>query len=181
MTTKEKILDVALVLFAQQGVDKTSTAQITKKAGVAEGTLFVHFKSKQVRVDEVYIDIKEREYKAFESVLSDKKSAEENVRTLNKKVISYFLEHTNELQFVLHVKRLDLISKKAKERVAEFGAVIGNAMASWQKSGEIKKMDLELLGEQTWSMLVATIMYCKRTNKKVTDQIVAPIWDALKC
>jgi len=40
MTKKEKILEAALELFARQGVDKTSTAEITKKAGVAEGKLF---------------------------------------------------------------------------------------------------------------------------------------------
>ena len=180
MSKKEKILEVALELFASQGVDKTSTAQITKKAGVAEGTLFVHFKNKQALVDAIYVYIKEREYTAFARVLSKEQNAKENTYTLSKKVIDYFLDHTIELQYVLHVQQLDLISENAKEQVAEFGAVIFDYMKEWQKNGEIKKTDLSLLGQQTWSMLVATIMYCKKNKKKVTNQMVQPIWDALK-
>jgi AcrR family transcriptional regulator len=47
LSTKDKIYQSALDLFASQGIQSTSTAQISKKAGVASGTLFVHFKSKQ--------------------------------------------------------------------------------------------------------------------------------------
>lgn len=180
MTKKEKILETALELFATQGVGNTSTAQITKKAGVAEGTLFVHYKNKQALVDAIYVYIKEREYKAFESVLSKDKSAEENSKVLSKKVISYFLEHDLELQYVLHVQQLGLVSEKAKKQVSEFGAVMYGYMRDWQKSGEIKKTDLALLGEQIWSMLVATILYCKQHKKKSTDQMIQPIWDAIK-
>jgi len=49
LSTKDKIFQSALELFASQGIQATSTAQISKRAGVASGTLFVHFKSKLQR------------------------------------------------------------------------------------------------------------------------------------
>ena len=55
LSTKDKIQKSALKLFAKQGVKNTSTAQITKDAGVASGTLFVHYKSKQVLIDSLYL------------------------------------------------------------------------------------------------------------------------------
>jgi AcrR family transcriptional regulator len=45
--TKEKILAAALDLFRQKGLDGTTTKQISKKAGIAEGTLFNYFKTKE--------------------------------------------------------------------------------------------------------------------------------------
>src|SRR5436190_11442687 len=45
--TKEQILAAALQLFRQHGLEGTTTKQISKKAGIAEGTLFNYFKTKE--------------------------------------------------------------------------------------------------------------------------------------
>jgi AcrR family transcriptional regulator len=45
--TKERILKAALRLFREKGLDKTTTKQISKQAGIAEGTLFNYFKTKE--------------------------------------------------------------------------------------------------------------------------------------
>src|ERR1051326_4440011 len=45
--TKQKILDAALQLFREKGLEATTTKQISQKAGIAEGTLFNYFKTKE--------------------------------------------------------------------------------------------------------------------------------------
>ena len=45
--TKEQILAAALELFRKKGLDGTTTKQISRKAGIAEGTLFNYFKTKE--------------------------------------------------------------------------------------------------------------------------------------
>ncbi len=47
MTRKDCILRAARELFAEQGFDGTSTSEIAEKAGVAHGTVFHHFKTKE--------------------------------------------------------------------------------------------------------------------------------------
>lgn len=44
---KQKALLAASELFSQQGYDATSTAQIAKKAGISEATIFKYFKTKK--------------------------------------------------------------------------------------------------------------------------------------
>lgn len=44
--TKEKILQIALGLFRKKGFDHTTTKEISRRAGIAEGTLFNYFKTK---------------------------------------------------------------------------------------------------------------------------------------
>jgi AcrR family transcriptional regulator len=44
---REKILEVAAHLFAGKGFRNTNIAEIAKNTGVAEGTIFYHFKTKE--------------------------------------------------------------------------------------------------------------------------------------
>jgi AcrR family transcriptional regulator len=46
VSRKESILDAATQLFAKRGFEATTTAAVAEAAGVSEGTIFHHFKSK---------------------------------------------------------------------------------------------------------------------------------------
>ena len=50
---KEEILDAAERLFGTKGFDNTSTGDILQKVGIARGTLYYHFKSKEDILDGV--------------------------------------------------------------------------------------------------------------------------------
>ena len=45
--TKERILEAALELFRDKGLEQTTTREISRKAGIAEGTLFNYFETKE--------------------------------------------------------------------------------------------------------------------------------------
>ena len=52
--TRQRLIRVALELFSTRGYHDTTTAQIAKKAGIAEGTIYKHFSSKQQLLNELY-------------------------------------------------------------------------------------------------------------------------------
>ena len=52
--TRQRLIRSALELFSTRGYHDTTTAQIAKKAGIAEGTIYRHFASKQQLVNELY-------------------------------------------------------------------------------------------------------------------------------
>ncbi len=52
--TRQRLIRAALELFTTRGYHVTTTAQIAKKAGIAEGTIYRHFASKQQLVNELY-------------------------------------------------------------------------------------------------------------------------------
>ena len=45
--TKRKIFETSMDLFAKKGYDATSIEEITATVGVAKGTLYYHFSSKE--------------------------------------------------------------------------------------------------------------------------------------
>ena len=56
---REKIIAAAITLFHQQGFWNTSTASISKEAGVAAGTLFRYFATKEQLIDELFLEVKQ--------------------------------------------------------------------------------------------------------------------------
>ena len=50
---KKEILDIAEQLFIEKGFDNTSTNDILREIGIARGTLYYYFKSKEEILDAV--------------------------------------------------------------------------------------------------------------------------------
>lgn len=60
--TKNKIMNAAVKLIFQKGIESTSISDIVKEAGVAKGSIFFHFPDKQTLVSEA---LKQYENKFF--------------------------------------------------------------------------------------------------------------------
>lgn len=68
---KNEILDAAEELFDSKGFDRTSTNDILEKVGIARGTLYYHFKSKEDILDAVIQRMLEKCMAAARKVASD--------------------------------------------------------------------------------------------------------------
>lgn len=64
MTTKEKILDEALTLFAENGYDGTSVDLIAERVGIKGPSLYKHYKGKE-EILNALIDAAEERYEEY--------------------------------------------------------------------------------------------------------------------
>lgn len=64
MTTKEKILDEALTLFAEKGYDGTSMDLIAERVGIKGPSLYKHYKGKE-EILNALIDAAEERYEEY--------------------------------------------------------------------------------------------------------------------
>lgn len=69
---RNEILDAADELFAQKGFDGTSTKDILEKVGIARGTLYYHFKSKEDIMDALIERYSARLLGAAKQIAADK-------------------------------------------------------------------------------------------------------------
>lgn len=60
--TKERILEVSLELFAQNGYLGTSMSDIAKQLGITKGALYKHYRSKQEILDRIVERMNEMDY-----------------------------------------------------------------------------------------------------------------------
>jgi len=79
---RERVLGAAVELFARQGYDGTSVAQVISQAGVAKGGFYHHFASKEALLYEVYGDLITRQLAAMDAVLARRLAPAETVRAL---------------------------------------------------------------------------------------------------
>lgn len=66
---KERILESALELFANQGYDATATIKIAKHADVSEGLIFRHFGNKRGLLDAILLEAQYRAEKLIQPFL----------------------------------------------------------------------------------------------------------------
>ncbi|MET8565308.1 helix-turn-helix domain-containing protein [Streptomyces flaveolus] len=55
--TRQRIQDVALELFAEQGYEKTSLREIAERLGVTKAALYYHFKTKEEIIVSLFADL----------------------------------------------------------------------------------------------------------------------------
>ncbi len=70
---KNEILDVAEQLFVEKGFDNTSTNDIINEIGIARGTLYYHFKSKEDILDTIVERIRCEKIAEAAAIVADRK------------------------------------------------------------------------------------------------------------
>lgn len=81
-SARDKIRTAAVELFAAQGYDGTSVAEVIAAAGVAKGGFYHHFASKQELLYEVYGDLISRQLAAMDEILARGLPPAETLRAL---------------------------------------------------------------------------------------------------
>ncbi len=79
---RSRVLDAAIELFATQGYDGTSVAQVIGRAGVAKGGFYHHFVSKEALLYEVYGDHITRQLAAMDEIVARRLGAADTLRAL---------------------------------------------------------------------------------------------------
>ena len=117
MSTKEKILETALTMFAKNGYNGTSMEQIAQDVGIKTPSLYKHFKGKEDILNSL-IDIAEARYE--ENFGSDK-----NIGKLPESIDEFLRSTTERIRFtindpIIRKMRIFLVQEQFRnERLAE--------------------------------------------------------------
>ena len=149
LTEKQrKILLAAIESFSEKGFASTSTSEIAKKAGVAEGTIFRHYKTKKDLLMAIVVPIMAKVVgpyivNDFDKVLNQQydriedflRATIENRRDVLKKLLPVVKIMLQEIPFhpELREQFIDLISNNLFGRVS-------NIIEGYQQKGQIIEM-----------------------------------------
>ena len=89
MTRKEAIINAATRLFAEKGYKETSMAELAKVTGVAQGTIFYHFKNKEELFLSILKDFESNISREFENHIRD--NSFENGMKMMESVLTFYL------------------------------------------------------------------------------------------
>lgn len=97
---RKDLLGAALRLFVENGFHGTPTSRIAKDAGVANGTLFHYYSTKEDLIISLYIDIKKRMGEHIETKASLAKDPVERFRIQFTEVILWSMDNKDEFYFI---------------------------------------------------------------------------------
>jgi AcrR family transcriptional regulator len=95
---RSALLRAALELFAENGFNASPTSLIAKRAGVASGTLFVHFKNKEELIRELFKEVSAQ----LDDLVWDNSEDlpfRERFLAAFSQVLRFFLVHPKEFRF----------------------------------------------------------------------------------
>ncbi|RAU81836.1 TetR/AcrR family transcriptional regulator [Pontibacter arcticus] len=115
---RERIIDAALRLFCQNGFQHTSTAAISKEAGVATGTLFLYFKSKDELINSLYIEAKNDFAAYLKQSLATAGNIEEQLRLCWQQATAWALAHPFHFRFFSMFSNSPFITRLSKDEAA---------------------------------------------------------------
>ncbi|MGA2405831.1 MAG: TetR/AcrR family transcriptional regulator [Bacteroidales bacterium] len=104
MEKTRKILDTALKLFVEYGFHGTPTSKIAQEAGVANGTLFNKFATKDDLILVLYVDIKTRMNEYIAENSTQENSLKEIMKGQYLASLYWALDNKNEFRFVEQFK-----------------------------------------------------------------------------
>lgn len=181
MTTKEKILNTALKLFVEKGIDKTSTNLIAKESGVASGTVFVHFKSKQEIVDTLYLNSKQKLFEGVKDSFDVNLDIKSNYYNLSRSFINYFLQNPLDYDFQKLIKKgIDVSLEVMREGDGHF-AYMHESTKKAIAEGSLKQIDAGLIFMLTWNSLLTIVDFCRLQGlASVPEQYLDLIWEQVR-
>jgi len=152
----KKILKAAIKVFAHNGFYSSKVSEIAKVAGVADGTIYLYFKSK----DDILISLFEEE---MEKIIENMKQAIDKEDDLLKKLKMFALVQLNskkdnpDLAAIMEVE-LRQSSKFMREYVnkkfIEYLQIVSSIIKEAQDKGIIKRdIDINIVSRAFWGAL----------------------------
>jgi len=116
---RKQILDAALKLFVAYGFHGTPTSLIAKEAGVANGTLFHYFATKDALVIALYVDIKSRMSAYLSEQVEVQKTFKDTIREQYIASVFWALENKLEYRFTEQFKTSPFFAQIAPKEIEE--------------------------------------------------------------
>jgi TetR/AcrR family transcriptional regulator, fatty acid metabolism regulator protein len=137
---RERILEAAIKVFAAEGFYNAKVSQIAHEAGVADGTIYLYFKSK----DDLLINLFEDRMERVNANLREAIDTESTAVTRLKRIVKLHLELVEQNRDMAEVISVELrqsskfIREYSNPKFAEFLRTIAGAVVEGQRTGELR-------------------------------------------
>ena len=166
--TKRKIFETSMKLFAEKGYDATSIEEITATVGVAKGTLYYHFSSKE----ELFNFLIEEGMKLLQNSIEIKTSKFQNYIDKLKAIVL--------IQIKIVMKYEDLITillsqfygnearnQKFQKHVYDYINKIEEILKEGIECNQIKKGNPKVIASEIYGLIASCLVYKLRNRDEI--------------
>ncbi len=182
---KEKILESALQMFVENGFEGSPTSKIAKNAGVATGTLFHYFKTKEELINMLYLEIKSQLLKKMKIDVEDKPTIKQKIKAIWENSMKWGIDNPYGNKFFSMFGSSPYITKLTREQGFQGFVFVMEIFQAGQTLDVIKKIPLEMLLEMTGAIVHSSTNYFVNNPEKFKDsefrnEMFLLFWDSIK-
>ena len=166
--TNRKIFEASMKLFAEKGYDATSIEEITATVGVAKGTLYYHFSSKE----EIFNFLVEEGIKLLQNSIDIKTSKLPNYIDKLKAIILIQIKIVVKYEDIITILLTQFLGKKARNQkcqklVYEYINKIEEIVKEGIKKGQIKQGNSQAIASEIYGLICSSLVYKLRNNGQI--------------
>ena len=166
--TKRKIFETSMKLFAEKGYEATSIEEITATVGVAKGTLYYHFSSKE----EIFNFLVEEGMKLLRNSIQIKTAKLSNsldkIRAVILIQIKVIKKYENLITIVLsQIWGNEERNNTCKKYVFEYIKTIEDIVREGIKSKEIINTNSEVIASEIFALTCTSLIYKIKTKQEI--------------
>ena len=180
---REKILDAALRCFVERGFYGTTIPEIADKGGIASGTIYHYFDSKEALVNALFRHWKGHIAQRVLAAFPQGASSREQFRTMWHEIIGFATSEPTAFAFIElhnHASYLDAESKAIDGTTKTFAHMM---IQRAQQEGVVKPLDAWVLMELIFGAFVGMMRAHWEGRMQLTPEIIAgaeqACWDAV--
>lgn len=166
--TKRKIFETSMKLFAEKGYDATSIEEITATVGVAKGTLYYHFSSKE----EIFKFLVEEGVKLLKNSIAIKtaklNSNIDKIRAVVLIELKVLVKYESFMTIILsEIWGTGERSKMCRDYVFEYIQMIQEIVEEGMKKGEIIEANPNVIASGIFGFVCSSLIYKLRREKNI--------------
>jgi AcrR family transcriptional regulator len=178
---RNAILDAATKVFAEQGIN-APTAKIARAAGVAEGTLFTYFDSKDTLLNQLYLDLKADMREAMLTGYPRRASIRERAGHVWRTYVDWGIAHPDGRKVMAQLSVSRCIAPQTRDAgAAPFGDVQGMLREAMAK-GVLKELDPAFVGALLTALAETAMDFIVREPERAQEYRSAgfeAFWNAI--
>ncbi|NMC11862.1 MAG: TetR/AcrR family transcriptional regulator [Chloroflexi bacterium] len=153
---REKILDAALQAFQRNGFSATSVAEIASIAGIAKGTIYLYFESKEQIFSAI---LKERSFvPVLANLVDDNQTIDVTLRIIAENFMKHIEKYIPLIKMVITdgIRFPDCAEQVYQESILQSNLILADYLERQSKSGKIRPLTNPFL---TAKAIIGMMMY----------------------
>ncbi len=176
------ILEAATAVFAERGFWSTPTSAISKAAGIAEGTLFTYYRTKDELLNKLYRTLKEELSGALLAGIPLDADLETIVRRLWENSFRWALANPDKYKVTCQLRVSDRLTEESKHAGAQHFAMVEAMLKEEIRRKRLRDLPFAFIAALMGGLMDATIAYAAehpRSQQEICAQGFEVLWRGL--
>lgn len=169
---RELLLSSALLLFTTRGFHGTPTSLIAKDAGVATGTLFHYFQTKEDLIESLYLEVKKEAGEAIRHGVNEGSGIFSRLKTISLNYVCWGVANPEKFQFMEQFCLSPYVSESVHQEGISHFLFLHDLITEGVDTGLLRPIPPDLIISLSTGLLNAIIRYILASGLEDTVETI---------